>query len=115
MSGILTPGTISAQFHQQDNEFAVPSAVSGMSPEGPVVIAFGGMRKRLQIAAQLVAAQITREGLDSVVSAVCTSPHNTVVECLQIADLLIDAERQTWQHLQAQRAQQPPPSPLVGV
>ena len=115
MSGILTPGTISAQFHQQDNEFAVPSAVSGMSPEGPVVIAFGGMRKRLQIAAQFLAAEIA-SGKTSVREAGRTPAE--VFGALECADALIEIEEATWQQAKKQsqlKHQQPPPSPLVGV
>lgn len=113
MSGILTPGTISAQFHQQDNEFAVPSAVSGMSPEGPVVIAFGGMRKRLVLAAQFLAAGISA-GKISVTDGPTPA---AVFGALEHADALIELEQGTWEGMKRKQSlpEPPPPSPLVGV
>ena len=115
MSGILTPGTISAQFHQQDNEFANPSAVSGMSPEGPVVIAFGGMRKRLVLAAQFLAAYVQQSKDQQGIPGGFYDEAATAA--IALADALIEKERITWEALKRhqQRSEQPPPSPIVGV
>ena len=110
MSGqILTPGEVGINWSHTETPMATPTSVSGQTPAGLVAVAFGGMRTRLAIAKDLLAAEVAACGLEVVASEdqiERTSPTETVVAALQLADLLIDAERKTWEQLQTQAAAQ---------